>query len=555
MDVNGGTFASTDATGAGIQIGGGFASASAELLVRAGTVSANTITLGDLNQTNGADVLNLTGGTLYVGSGGIVSGSNAPTYTETIALGTATVGARGTWSSSLPMTLTGTVTFQAADGNNNPYGISLNGALSGSAVLNKTGGGTLTLGATNTYSGLTLINGGTLALGANGTLASLNIMVETNAIFDVSPVTGGFTLKGAQTLKGFGSVAGVVTAASGATIDPGSNALTGTLTFTGGLTENGGANQACILSGDPAGLNNDLIRVSGPLTVSGVNYIQISGSLQSGGVYPLISYAGGTFSGSVTNFTVSGASGSLSNSTVDQIIYFVALGSARAAANVTWLGDGSTTNWDVEVSTNWLNAGTGLPDFFVPGDSALFSDLGATNPLVHLMGTVTPASITVNTASNYTFTGTGSIGGEGSLTVSRGTVTMLTTNSFTGPTLLNGGQWRHSQRPGGGGHGSHQLGLRRRHVELPGRFDVHGSRHDADQRGRHDWGDQWHGFDIVWHADRQWRADQGGQWHPDSAHRQFIHRKHRHRRRRSAAPKYSRDQQRDHHLQQRHAGL
>jgi autotransporter-associated beta strand protein len=439
LDVNGGTFASTDATGAGIQIGGGFASASAELLVRAGTVSANTITLGDLNQTNGTDVLNLTGGTLYVGSGGIVSGSNAPTYTETIALGTATVGARGTWSSFLPMTLTGTVTFQAADGNNNPYGISLNGALSGSAVLNKTGGGTLTLGATNTYSGLTLINGGTLALGANGALASLNIMVETNAIFDVSPVTGGFTLKGAQTLKGFGSVAGVVTAASGATIDPGSNALTGTLTFTGGLTENGGANQACILSGDPAGLNNDLIRVSGPLTVSGVNYIQISGSLQSGGVYPLISYAGGTFSGSVTNFTVSGASGSLSNSTADQIIYFVALGSARAAANVTWLGDGSTNNWDVEVSTNWLNAGTGLPDFFVPGDSALFSDLGATNPLVHLMGTVTPASITVNTASNYTFTGTGSIGGEGSLTVSRGTVTMLTTNSFTGPTLLNGG--------------------------------------------------------------------------------------------------------------------
>ena len=252
LDIHGGTFTSADATGAGIQIGGGYAGASAELLIRAGTVNADTITFGDAaTQTSGTNFLNLTGGTLYVGSGGIVSANPSPTYLVTNLLGTATVGALANWSSSLPMTLSGTTTFQAADGNSNPFSISLNGALSGAAVLNKTGGGALTLGAANTYSGNTVVYAGTLALGASGTIASPGIVLGTNTTFDVSQV-GSFALNTGQTLSGSGTVTGAVTAAS-ATIYPGSNSVTGTLAFLNGLTENGGVNNTFTLSGNPSG--------------------------------------------------------------------------------------------------------------------------------------------------------------------------------------------------------------------------------------------------------------------------------------------------------------
>jgi autotransporter-associated beta strand protein len=439
LDINGGTFTSTDATGAGIQIGGGYVADSAELLIRAGTISADTITLGDAaTQTAGTNLLNQTGGTLYLGSGGIVAANAAPTYTNTVKLGTATVGAQANWSSSLPMALSGTTTFQAADVNSNSFNITLNGVLSGSAVLNKTGGGILTLGGADTYTGNTMVNAGTLAVGAGGSISSFNIVVGTNGTFDVSQVTGGFTLNGSQSLKGFGTVVGMVTAASGSSIYAGSNSVTGTLTLAGGLTESGGANNFFTLSTNVSGPNGS-INVPGTLAVSGVNTIFINGSVQSGGVYPVISYAGGSFSGSTANFTVSGASGALSNSPTAKTIYFVAQGSVRSPTSVTWLGNALADNWDTEVTTNWLNTGTGLHDIFVPGDNALFSDLGATNPSVNLVGTVTPNSITVNTASNYTFTGTGSIGGAASLTVSNGTLTVLTTNTYTGPTILDGG--------------------------------------------------------------------------------------------------------------------
>ena len=439
LDVDGGAFTSTDPSGVGIQIGGVYAGSTAILLIRAGTVNTPAITLGDAIQTTGTNALSLTGGSLYIGAGGLVSGNASPTFTNSIALGTGTVGALANWSTTLPLALSGAPTFQAADGNGNAFNITLNGILSGAATLNKTGAGTLTLGAADTYTGNTLINAGTLALGAAGSLTSLNIVVATNAIFDGSQVAGGFTLNGTQTLKGFGTVNGLVTAASGATLNPGSNSLTGTLTLAGGLTENGGVTHTFYLTNNPAAPNADLLSVPGPLTVAGVNPVLINGTVEAGGVYPLISYAGGSFTGGAANFTITGATGTLSNSPAAQMIYFVAKTSLRAPTNTVWLGNAVNNNWDTEISTNWLNSGTGLLDFSVPGDNALFSNLGAVHPLINVAGTVTPGSLTFNTTSNYTFTGTGTIGGGGGLTVSNGTVTILTTNTFTGPTVIDNG--------------------------------------------------------------------------------------------------------------------
>ena len=74
----------------------------------------------------------------------------------------------------------------------------------------------------------------------------------------------------------------------------------------------------------------------------------------------------------------------------------------------------------------------------MPGDSVLFGNIGQTN-VVNIPATVLPGTITVNTTTNYTFTGNGMIGGNTSLTVSNGTLTILSTNDYTGPTILDGG--------------------------------------------------------------------------------------------------------------------
>ncbi|NLE60255.1 MAG: hypothetical protein GX616_18045, partial [Planctomycetes bacterium] len=78
--------------------------------------------------------------------------------------------------------------------------------------VHKLGTGTWTLaGAANTYNGNTVVGGGTLALGADAVISDSPLIdVKTDATFDVSAVTGGFTLAGTQTLMGNGTVVGNV---------------------------------------------------------------------------------------------------------------------------------------------------------------------------------------------------------------------------------------------------------------------------------------------------------------------------------------------------------
>jgi autotransporter-associated beta strand protein len=110
--------------------------------------------------------LNVTGGTAYIGSGGIANGALG-TLARTITLSGGIIGATANWSSSLPMTLAdvnGNITFQAADSGNSAKDITLSGAVSGVGGLTKTGDGRLTLNGGNTYSGGTIISAGTLSL-------------------------------------------------------------------------------------------------------------------------------------------------------------------------------------------------------------------------------------------------------------------------------------------------------------------------------------------------------------------------------------------------------
>jgi fibronectin-binding autotransporter adhesin len=124
-------------------------------------------------------------------------------------------------------------------------------------------------GAANTYTAGTIISAGTLKLGATGSIASsTNISVVSGATFDVSVVTGGFTLANGQTLQGEGTVNGNLAAASGATVSPAGSGVAGTLFFNNNLNTSAGGSLKLDVS-TSSGAGNDAVSAGGTLTAGG----------------------------------------------------------------------------------------------------------------------------------------------------------------------------------------------------------------------------------------------------------------------------------------------
>ncbi|HTY88268.1 MAG TPA: autotransporter-associated beta strand repeat-containing protein [Candidatus Acidoferrum sp.] len=411
--------------------------------ITAGTLMVEGITLLANNTlVNVTARLNLGGtGTVYVGSGGLTANLGGSGAVASVSCTNGTLGAKADWTSgSAPILLnSGTTVFQAADAGGTAHNMILSAAVTGAGGLKKTGAGTLTLSGTNTYSGSTLISNGTLALGASCLISSPFILIGDGAALDVSAQGGAFSpgvTVASQTLSGFGTVNGLVTATNGI-IQAGSNTITGKLTFGNGLTEPGGAINKFILSSDPVNGSNDLVAVTGNLTVSGTNTMLIVGSLPIGSDYPLMQYTG-SFIGDVTNFALSGATGYLTNIVATKSIVLHTLATTRGPTTVTWLGNPLTNNWDTTISTNWLNAGS--LDYFISGDNVRFNATGAANPNVNVVGSVLPASILVDAATDYAFTGGGIIDGSATLTkTNSGILTIGTANTYSGATTIGGG--------------------------------------------------------------------------------------------------------------------
>ena len=147
IDVNGGTFNSTDTT-TGVQLGFG-TTGSGELLIRAGSATVQKVTFGptaaDVSETGVVDVTsnkdtngNITSsGTLYVGSGGMSRGFvGGSTFAPQVQIGDGgLIGASADFSSDANWILNGTTTggtIQAADASNIPHNITISGPVSGS---------------------------------------------------------------------------------------------------------------------------------------------------------------------------------------------------------------------------------------------------------------------------------------------------------------------------------------------------------------------------------------------------------------------------------------
>lgn len=184
--------------------------------------------------------------------------------------------------------------------------------------------------------------------------------------------------------------------------------------------------------------------LSNALVASNAVVVDVVCGQLSVGQFPLISYAGaigGDGGGAFTLGTLEPhASGYISNNVTDQTIDLVV---TNITQPLTWaVGDGvwdtSTSNWK-----NTLGATTTYQEIGLLGDNVIFDDSSpGTSPItVTVSSTVIPGSVTVNDPTkNYVISGGGSINGLGSFTkTGAGSLTLSTTNGFTGGLNLNGG--------------------------------------------------------------------------------------------------------------------
>ena len=285
----------------------------------------------------------------------------------------------------------------------------------GKTAIVKTGGGTLTLSGTNTYTGPTSVSNGTLLV--SGKLGSTPVTVSSGAM-----------------LAGGGSIGGNVTNLSGSVIAPagkftlgGLVASNATLYFDLAATNSPGTNG-----------NDEIVLNGGPLVLQGTNLISpniLDGDLGPG-TYTLVTGAS-SIVGGVSNLYFpypTATRRSVSLVVTNGSILLTLVGSL---GNLTWLGTNGSA-WDLQATTNWSNAG--LPDEFYTLDTVNFTD-SSTNGNVNLIGSLQPFSVVVSNSSRaYTFNGSGSIDGNASLVKNGGgTLGLTQSNSFSGGTFLNGG--------------------------------------------------------------------------------------------------------------------
>jgi autotransporter-associated beta strand protein len=266
----------------------------------------------------------------------------------------------------------------------------------GTLGLNFSGLGTQVIsGVNNTYSGATNISSGTVRAGTVNALSPNSAVNVTGGTLDVS---------------GYANTVASLIVGTGGTLALGyGNVLTdtGAATLTGNLT----------ISGTPGSL---------PET--------------------LITYASGMETGTFTGYTPPVG---------DKLVYSAAalLLEANGPASLTWDNAGALSTptdgatWDT-ANYNWNN-GSGVVTYNntsngSSGDIVTFNDTNNGHYSVNISGTVSPSSTTFNNSlGNYTVTGINSssgIAGPGSLTkFGTGSVTLSSSNSYTGGTNVNAG--------------------------------------------------------------------------------------------------------------------
>ncbi|HEY4415953.1 MAG TPA: autotransporter-associated beta strand repeat-containing protein [Verrucomicrobiae bacterium] len=267
--------------------------------------------------------------------------------------------------------------------------------------LTKLGSGILTLSGPNTYSGQTVVNGGVLAINiasASGVSGAYKVGDGAELSITVPSLNSELTVPGLTLGNGVGAA----------------------------LDFNLGA------FGNPVSAP---LNVNGALTVNGVITINIADSVPQIGQFPLVTFSTPAGSGSFVLGPLPPGVGGYLNNTANAINLVI--------TNVNlprWEGQAGGA-WDVGLTTNWINLGTGLPTFYADGNGVLFDDEATGPTAINLVANVNPLSVTFhNTNLTYTVFGSGHINGSTGVSIQgAGTVNLLNTNNYTGATVISGG--------------------------------------------------------------------------------------------------------------------
>lgn len=377
--------------------------------------------------THGSDttVATQTIGYLY-GSGIITNGGAGNIGANTLVIG-GTNGSATVFSGTIPADTNGSVGLRLQNTNS-----------------------TLTLTGNNTYNGATTLNAGTLlvdgthqgggayTVSTGATLGGSGVINASNTI----TLAGGTILAGDPSILGstlsIGS--GIAVSTPGAIIISNANlAVSGQLGASGAnvgtfYMTNGTFELPLPTTGTPA-VFATAVNIDGSATIA---YNMATPLL---GVFPVISYSGGSIGGlagysGLTLVSPAGITATLSNDVVNQQIDVV----ITAIPVLTWTGS-PNGNWDIGTTTNWAGGLT----YTQPGGQGLYVQFNDTAPgttNVNLTTTLNPKGVIVNNNNlNYSFGGSGNITGTGSM-LKEGTAKLTVTNSnnsFTGGVNLQQG--------------------------------------------------------------------------------------------------------------------
>lgn len=329
---------------------------------------------------------------------GIITGNSLTkvgTGTLTLASSAATSLATTTTSGNTTVTLastTGLIPQMPVSGTGIPAGTRIATVVGATSLtLTKaataTGSQTLAYTSINSYSGATTVSAGGLVV--DGVIGSSSVTVSSGAALGGSGViAGAVTFQSGSKLRTIGAAAGPVFA--------------------------------------------------GPLTFNGPVTIVPSGTLGAA-TYQLFTYTG-TLAGT-PSFVWSdpGYTATFNTATPGVVTMTLTSSSTRVPADIVWSGAASGL-WNT-AALNWTFAAGGAVTAYLAQDRVRFDDTFSGNSSVTVTGPLTPASVTVDAAANYTFTATGGglAGGTTVVKTGSGALNLAGGNTHTGGFTLQSG--------------------------------------------------------------------------------------------------------------------